>query len=120
MMNILSVFIGGGLGCVTRYITSLTLKGHSFPFSTFIVNIVGCFILGFVFSYILKNPTHPSLKLALTIGFCGGLTTFSTFSVEGFEMLKGGRYVLFFIYTLLSFLCGLISVAMGAFLAKNV
>ena len=84
MQNVLAVFLGGGAGAVLRYLTgvlALRYLSVNLPAATFAVNIVGCFILGVLFAVFVDRPeVNTSLKLALTAGFCGGLTTFSTFS----------------------------------------
>lgn len=123
MLNILAIFIGGGLGSVSRYFVGLWLKMYdlNFPIATLSVNIVGSFILGFVAAlFWSKFPMHHTLRLAITIGFCGGLTTFSTFSWETFDLIKQGDYVLAFLYTIISVLTCVLAVSLGAFLSKYV
>ncbi len=122
LYNVLAVFLGGGLGAISRYLTGYyMLKYISFnlPFATLCVNIVGCFILGFLYILFISKPeVSPVLKFALTAGFCGGLTTFSTFSLELFEMIGQQRFAHAFMYLLLSILIGLLAVALGAYLCK--
>lgn len=123
MFNVLAIFLGGGLGSVTRYFISVLLKMYSmdFPVATLTVNIIGSLILGFaVASFWTDAPAHTTLKLAITVGFCGGLTTFSTFSWEAFDLLKQGEYLLAFIYTIISFLVCILAISLGAFLSKYV
>ena len=89
------------------------------PVATFAVNIVGCFILGLLFAFFIDRPEiNTPLKLALTAGFCGGLTTFSTFSLELFEMLKNAQYMQVFVYLILSLIIGLLAVWIGVSCAK--
>ncbi len=105
MLNLLSIFIGGGLGSVTRYLISISLKGYdlNFPFATLSVNIIGSLILGFAAAIFWKNESiHHTVRIAITVGFCGGLTTFSTFSWETFDLIKNGEFILAFLYTLIS------------------
>ena len=123
MQNIIAVFIGGGIGAVLRYLTGIfTLKylaGLNFPVSTFIVNIAGCFVLGILFALFIDKPDiNVSLKLALSAGFCGGLTTFSTFSLEIFQMLSGEHFLQGFIYIVISLILGLTAVWLGVNCAK--
>lgn len=123
MLNILAIFIGGGLGCVARYLIAILMRMQSFnfPFATIMVNIVGSLILGFVAALFWKQtPFHPSLKLAITVGFCGGLTTFSTFSWETFEMIKNGEFLLAMLYMLISVLACVLAISLGVFLSKYV
>lgn len=123
MLNLLAIFIGGGLGSVSRYLVNILLKAQSlsFPFATLSVNIIGSFILGFAAALFWnKAPFHDTLKLALTVGFCGGLTTFSTFSWEAFDLIKQGEILLAILYVLISFIACLAAVGAGVFLAKYV
>lgn len=122
MQNILAVFIGGGTGAVLRYLAgvlAVKVLNVNLPVSTFVVNIAGCFILGFLFALFVSKPEiNPALKLALTAGFCGGLTTFSTFSLELFEMLKNAQYMQVFVYLVSSLAVGLLAVWIGVNSAK--
>ncbi|MDC9596339.1 fluoride efflux transporter CrcB [Xenorhabdus anantnagensis] len=95
MMNIVfAVFIGGGLGSVLRWLISLRLSTLSSPIAvgTLTANCIGAFIIGLGLAYFNK-ATHfdPVWKLMLTTGFCGGLTTFSTFSAEVVYLLQVGK-----------------------------
>lgn len=123
MLNILAIFLGGGLGSISRYIVALLLKSYSvnFPIATLTVNIVGSFILGFVAALFWRDiHLNHTLRLAITVGFCGGLTTFSTFSWETFDLIKNGEFILALIYTVISLLVCILAVALGAFLTKYV
>lgn len=122
MQNIIAVFIGGGMGAMLRYLTgvcALRYLSVNLPVATFAVNILGCFILGFLYALFIDKPEiNTSLKLALTAGFCGGLTTFSTFSLELFEMLKNAQFMQLSVYLLLSIILGLTAVWIGVSFAK--
>ncbi|MBU9810984.1 fluoride efflux transporter CrcB [Rahnella sp. C60] len=93
--TLLAVFIGGGTGSVVRWYVSLKMNGMSpvLPAGTLTVNLVGAFIIGLGIA-IFTRLTHidPVWKLLITTGFCGGLTTFSTFSLEVVYMLQEGRF----------------------------
>lgn len=123
MLNILAIFIGGGLGSLSRYGISILLRAYSlnFPSATLLVNIVGSFILGFTIA-LFWNKAHlnDTVKLAVTIGFCGGLTTFSTFSWETFDLIKNGEFLLACIYVLISVLVCVCAISLGVFLSKYV
>ncbi len=86
----------GGAGCISRYLISSGLNawlGKSFPYGTLAVNIIGSFIIGIIFEVALRGSViSPTLRIALTTGFLGGLTTFSTFSFETVELLLNGKY----------------------------
>jgi len=122
MVKVLAIFIGGGLGSILRYMVGILMLKNihvNFPFATFLVNIVGSFILGFLYVLFVDKPEmSPALKLALTVGFCGGLTTFSTFSLEMFEMIKSAEYIQAVVYVLLSIIICVAVVSVGAYCAK--
>ena len=122
MLNVLAVFLGGGIGAVLRYLTGVLfvqyLKFH-IPLPTFVVNVVGCFILGFVYVlYLEKFQLNPALKLSITVGFCGGLTTFSTFSFEIFDMIQNVQYIHAALYTIGSLVIGVLAVLLGGYLCR--
>jgi CrcB protein len=93
----LAVAVCGGLGCLSRYFLSgwvYALLGRDFPYGTFVVNIAGAFIIGFLMEFGLRSTLLPPvLRVGLTVGFLGGLTTFSTFSYETFRLLEEGNFV---------------------------
>lgn len=123
MLNILAIFIGGGLGSLSRYGISVLLRTYSFnfPFATLLVNIVGSLILGFTIA-LFWNKAHlnDTIRLAIAVGFCGGLTTFSTFSWETFDLIKNGEFLLAVVYMLISVLACILAISLGAFLSKYV
>lgn len=95
-MQVILLIAGfGALGCLTRYYLSgwvYDLFGRGFPYGTLAVNIVGAFIIGLVMEFGIRSALLPvSLRIGLTIGFLGGLTTFSTFSYETFRLLEDGE-----------------------------
>ena len=122
MINIIAIFLGGGIGAVLRYLIGMYCSENfrmNIPASTFIVNIIGSFILGFLYILFINKPEiRTEIKLAITVGFCGGFTTFSTFSLEIFEMLGKSNFYQAGIYVLLSLLLGIIAVGVGAYCAK--
>lgn len=123
--NIISIFIGGGTGAVLRYLTGLfavrLLPVVDMPYATFGVNILGSFVLGFLFVLFTAKPEmSSSLKLALTVGFCGGLTTFSTLSLEVYEMILRQHFLQALLYVVLSLIVGVVAVIAGGYCAKFV
>lgn len=122
MLNILAVFLGGGIGACLRYLTGIccvNLFKINLPIATFLVNIIGCFLIGFLYIIFVEKiqSTNP-LKLLLTVGFCGGLTTFSTFSAELFEMIQNQQFLHASLYAVLSVIIGCVAVYFGGFCAK--
>ena len=122
MLNAVVVFIGGGLGSVLRYLISSVYVKHlaiNIPLATFSVNVVGSLILGCAFGYMYKNPDISSVvKYAVTVGFCGGFTTFSTFSLESFMLLEDGKILVAVLYMIVSVMVCLSACAGGFFMAK--
>ncbi len=96
MQNYFIVFIGAGFGGISRYwLTNSTYKllPPTFPFGTLLVNIIGSFIIGITMYYFdTNNLISKEMKILLTTGFCGGLTTFSTFSFETINLFKEKEY----------------------------
>jgi CrcB protein len=94
--NFLVVFLGGGIGAASRYWLSGSIarsSGSAFPFGTVVVNVIGCFLIGFLMtSFEDRFLVSPSLRLFLTIGILGGFTTFSTFSFETIAMMKDAEF----------------------------
>ncbi len=123
LYNILAVFIGGGIGAVLRYLISYISKLFFYLplFGTLFVNLLGSFLIGCVLGLTLvKAQTfHPLLRVLITVGFLGGLTTFSTFSLEGFELIKDGKIGIAFLYIAGSCILSLLLVYLGYSITKS-
>lgn len=119
--NILAVFVGGGIGAVTRFLISCVAKSccNLSLYGTLVANLAGCFLIGYIFGITLNKTEFlpPVVKLLITVGFLGGLTTFSTFSLESFELLKDGRIVSAIAYIAGSCILSLLLVLSGYALA---
>lgn len=114
--DLLLVGLGSGLGGMCRYLVSqlLVTTQNGFPWGTFTVNIVGSLLIGLLWGLSSRLPSlSPVLTLLFMVGFCGGFTTFSTFSREGLSLLQTQNYTLFLLYTLGSVVLGILAVMMG-------
>ena len=114
--DIVIVGIGSGIGGICRYLISLAMNhaGNGFPWGTFAVNVAGCLLIGILWGVTSRFQNgSPSLSLFLMVGFCGGFTTFSTFSKEGLTMLQANNYIMFSLYAIGSVLLGIMAVALG-------
>lgn len=110
MLNILSVGLGGFIGAVCRYLIGLIPLNEttSFPIKTFVINVIGCIIIGAIAVTAAKNSSLNShLLLFIKVGLCGGFTTFSTFALETVDLMKNGNFMLAFTYVLGSVLVGI-------------
>ncbi len=120
--SILLIFIGGGLGSIVRYYLSHlinSLQLTKLNLGTFSVNVIGSFFIGLLLGYVLKSqPENQNLISFAVIGFCGGFTTFSSFSYDNFLLLKQGDYFQFLIYAVGSLVVGLLAVAIGFLITK--
>ncbi len=110
--------IGGALGSVLRYLLQYwfgTIRSIQLPWGTLIANLLGSLLIGIIYAVSERFPDlNPEWRFFLASGFCGGFTTFSTFSFESFQMLKTGNYILFFAYISISVFGG-IGLALAGF-----
>ncbi len=117
-MSFLLVGTGGAIGSMLRYGVAFVPVNKHFPYHTFIVNILGSFLMGCLLGLLLKNSiTNDGWKFLAT-GICGGFTTFSALSLEGVELLQQQRYAIFLLYFLLSIILGLAATFCGYILTK--
>lgn len=124
LKSVLIVFAGSGAGGAARYGMHkwmARLLPSVFPFGTFTVNIIGCFVIGLFYALSEKgNLLSPDWRLALTTGLCGGFTTFSAFSYENMNLLKTGNYWYFVLYTTASVVLGIAAVFGGIFITRYI
>jgi CrcB protein len=116
MNSIMLVFLGGGLGSVVRYLAGLSFSKsiNTFPYQTFLVNVIGSLLIGLLLGYFnTQESTSPQWKLLLVTGFCGGFTTFSTFSFETISLIKTNQIGTAFLYVMLSLIIGIVATYIG-------
>jgi len=115
MLNYFLVFLGGGFGSVCRYGIAHLLSNFkmTFPLATLIANIISCLILGYLVGLSLKTETGHYHRFLLMTGFCGGFSTFSTFSSETFLLFQQGETLHAFVNILLSLILCLICIYLG-------
>lgn len=122
--KILFVCAGGALGALARYlinISPLADQGIRFPLPTFIVNVAGSFLIGFLFVMFTERfEVSEHFRLAVTVGFLGGFTTFSAFELEIFLLMRDRQVVTAFAYLMLSVLTGFTGLLAGVALGRRV
>lgn len=120
-MGFLFVALGGAIGAAGRYAISLLPLKIAFPFLTLITNIIGAVMIGFITGIISGKAAMPqNMALFLKTGVCGGFTTFSTFSLEAYELLNNKSYLQCGAYITLSVVCCIIGVMAGEKLAAAI
>lgn len=121
---LLLIGLGGGIGSMLRYLTSVLANKYFpsiFPWGTFIVNILGCFLIGLLLGFFERNAmANPGLKFFFITGFCGGYTTFSAFAAENMVLFQSGNLLPAFLYIAASVIIGLAAVWLGLFLTTPV
>ncbi|MBQ7071588.1 MAG: fluoride efflux transporter CrcB [Ruminococcus sp.] len=119
-MNFIFVALGGALGACLRYSISMIPFRGSFPVLTLITNILGALIIGFIAGYAKSRDVSRNTMLFIKTGICGGFTTFSTFSLEAYELLDKGQTALAVLYAALSVIGCVAGVWVGMMTAKTV
>lgn len=115
-MNVILIAAGGALGAVARYGLSGWVQGRAggfFPWGTLVVNVLGSFLLGFLFRYLEATTLPAEWRQAATIGLLGAFTTFSTFSLETVALVQDGDWARASAYLVASVLLGLVAVVAG-------
>ena len=125
MIKILFIIgTGSFIGGVSRFLATRLIQGNvtsAFPYGTFIVNILGCFLIGLLYGISERGDIMSAeWRMFLTIGFCGGFTTFSTFTNENVALLKDGNIFYFALYASLSVFIGVLATYSGNLVTKIV
>lgn len=118
LRQLLLVALGGAIGSAMRYLTAILLARHytgSIPLATLVVNVLGCFLIGLLIG-LCSETTY--LRLLFITGFCGGFTTFSTFTAESYVMFREGAYGLALLYIAGSVLIGLLALWIGLYVSR--
>jgi CrcB protein len=116
------VGIGGFAGSILRYVTVISFQrlNFSFPLGTFVVNILGSFVLGAVVGWMIQRGENDSLRLLLITGLCGGFTTFSAFAFENFNLFEQKLAMISIAYIITSVGLGILAVITGVWVGKNI
>lgn len=122
-LKILSIAVGGAVGAVGRYlinISPLSSIFEKFPFPTFFINVTGSFLIGFLLILFTdKVAVSDNFRLAILVGMLGAFTTFSTFELEMYGLIKDGSLLMALGYLFLSVATGFIGVIAGISLAEK-
>lgn len=121
--KILSIAVGGAVGAVLRYLVNISPLSQlfaKFPFPTFFINVTGSFLIGFLLILLTdKFQVNENLRMAVIVGLLGAYTTFSTFEMEIFGLVREKEFGMAFVYLFASVLVGFVGVALGVWLAKK-
>ncbi len=123
MINIVYIATGGALGAVMRYLVSTGIHsflGRGFPYGTLTVNVLGSFMMGFLFIYLLERSSlGPEWRALILIGFLGAFTTFSTFSIETLNLIESGAMVRALANILVSVITCILATWLGVILGRQ-
>ncbi len=121
MISLLAVFAGGGLGSLCRYGIAQVMKSYqlTFPLATLTANFLSCIILGFMIIWSIKNIESEAFRIFISVGFCGGFSTFSTFSKETYQLFEQGHTTFALTNIFGSIIICLLAIGLGVWLGKT-
>ena len=119
-MGFIFVGLGGAAGAMLRYAISLMPYKGGFPRLTFLTNLMGAVLIGFIVGFASKRRLGDKAMLFLKTGLCGGFTTFSTFSLEAYNLFAGGKRLLAVGYAVMSAACCIFGVWLGILISSAV
>ena len=115
--------VGGFFGSGLRYLSQRIISHYfpvTFPYGTLIVNLIGCFLIGVIFAMSDKTRIlSPDIRMFLAVGFCGGFTTFSSFALDSYGLIRDSEYLYFSLYLLASVILGILAVIAGIWSIKS-
>ncbi len=121
MLRFFVIALGGAIGTLVRYIVGgldYRFSSGVFPISTLVVNVSGSFVIGFLWGIVDRFAVSPNVRLFIFIGILGGYTTFSTFSLETFNLMRDGEYRIALMNILFSVILSIGAVFLGYFVSK--
>ncbi len=121
--SILLVGLGSAIGSILRYLSAMLVNKYwnqAFPLATFIINMLGCLLIGVLIAFIEKQPgVSDNFRLLMVTGFCGGYTTYSAFAYENTSLMSSGQTLIAFAYIAASVLVGMLFVWVGMYLGRS-
>ena len=120
LQNIIFVALGGAIGAISRYLISEIVDSSEFPSATFIVNTLGCLLIGFLSAFYLENLLSETVFLTLGIGILGAFTTMSTFSLENVNLMRDGEYIAALFYISSTFIVCIFSTWIGLSVGQKI
>ena len=122
MIKCMIVGAGGAIGAIGRYLMGLLPMNpeNGFPVKTFLINVIGCFIIGIIAALADKNAVNPNLVLLIKVGICGGFTTFSSFALETEGLIAKVSTGVALMYVILSLVCGVLAVFAAEKMVGNI
>ncbi|MBE2221141.1 MAG: fluoride efflux transporter CrcB [Anaerolineae bacterium] len=120
-LQLVAIGVGGAIGAVLRFVISglaYSVLGQNFPWGTFVVNMIGCFLIGFLAQLFEEIAISPNLRVLILVGGLGAFTTFSTYALENVNLLRDGQVSTAFLNIMASTVLGIIFVFLGMVLAN--